>query len=172
MSCCVIHDDLEQAPDLLVLHHKVPQAWGGLDVPENRCYLCASCHDVLHKAEQKLSHGRRGVAHDLLERFLPTQPARVERLFRLVQIAAAARQQPHDTEIPEAGEPAETVLLQLEIPRWLHHRLKQLALEKNSGLYRYCGWVLEQHGLSVLRGGSAQPTTPPDPVVPPLFRLR
>lgn len=174
MPCCYIHDDVVQAADLLVVHHMHPTAFGGPDIPENRCFLCASCHDVLHKAEPKVSRGKSGYAIDMLDRFLPNQPARRARLWQLIQAAAAARQQQsRDTSIPEAGEPTETVLLSLEVPRWLHHLLKQLALESNSGLYRYCARVLEQHVTDALQGKpSIAPSASSVPTPPPLLRLR
>lgn len=160
MACCCIHDDREVAEDLLVVHHVEPQAFGGLDVPENRVFLCAGCHDILHRAEQRMSHSRQGVAIDMVQRYLQNQPARQQRLLRLINSAALARQsQQHNSDVPEAGETTETVMISLEIPRWLHHRLKTLAQGK-SGLYRYCTTILEHHAVTTLSGRSMDPPAP------------
>lgn len=160
MACCCIHEDREVAEDLLVVHHVEPQGFGGLDVPENRVFLCDYCHGILHRAEQKMAHGKQGHAVDMVQRYLPNQPGRQQRLLRLINIAVTARQnQQPSGEVPEAGEAVETIVMQLEIPRWLHHRLKTLALGK-MGLYRYCATILEHHANTAVSGRPVDPPVP------------
>jgi hypothetical protein len=162
LPICFVHDDTIVAADLLIVHHIKPQAFGGPDVPENRALLCASCHDVLHKAEVKLSKGKQGLAFDLIDRFLPNQTVRQQRLRMLVTAMANARRDwTPNTDIPESGVEAETVIMQLDVPVWIHHRLKTAAQDHKLGLYNYCLKILEQHVQDLGKSktlGAASPT--------------
>ncbi|MFA5135494.1 MAG: HNH endonuclease signature motif containing protein [Patescibacteria group bacterium] len=145
---CHIHDNVPASADLLVIHHIKPQAFGGQDIPENRVMLCASCHDVLHKAEHKLSKGKTGEALDIIDRFLPNQTARQQRLRALMNSVASARKawKTKSNVVPEAqGKVDDTVIVQLNLPIWLHHRLKTTAQDQQVGLYKLCLRVLEQY---------------------------
>jgi hypothetical protein len=162
LPTCFVHDDVVVAADLLIVHHIKPQAFGGLDVPENRTLLCASCHDVLHKAEVKLSKGKQGLAYDIIDRFLPNQAVRQQRLKMLsTAMANARRAWAPNVEVPEPGTQAETVILQLDVPVWIHHRLKTAAQDHKLGLYNYCLKILEQHvqDLGKSKTPAAAPTT-------------
>lgn len=166
-------------------HHKHPRAYGGTDDPDNRVWLCASDHSLLHRSALRLYSGKGGEAKDMVVRFLPNQPARQERLLRLVQTVARARQQhARSSDVPEAGVEADdhqsTVKMQLDVPDWLHHRLK--ALSTGRGLYRYVMHVLENHCLVATQkpgapqaelygAGRAAEQRPRDPQPTPLTLL-
>lgn len=131
-------------------HHKRPRAYGGLDVPDNIVWICSGDHDILHRAAQRLYANKAGEARDMVERHLPNYPAGQKRLWDLVlTVAHARRDHARSSEIPEAGVDAEehtsTVKMSLELPDWLHHRLKTLATGK--GLYKYVLGVLENHAM-------------------------
>ena len=159
MACCSIHNDVEVPVEVLEIHHKHPQAYGGGDETENKVPLCTSCHTVVHKAALKLYAGRAGQGKDLVDRFLPSQPARQERMWKMVQTIARARQQhARSTDVPDAGVESENqsvVKMQLEVPDWLHHRLQ--ALSSGKGLYRYVMGVLENHVLVATQKPGAPP---------------
>ena len=168
MANCHIHENVNAAGDLLVVHHIKPQAFGGDDTPENRVMLCASCHDVLHKAEHKLSKGKKGEAFDLIDRFLPNQAVRQQRLRNLVVAVATARKawRP-SSDVPDAeAKEADTIIVQLDVPAWLHHRLKTAAQDQQIGLYRLCLKVLEQHILKLNDMQIASKAAVEAPVVP------
>jgi hypothetical protein len=171
MPTCLIHDDVHLPKQALEVHHKHPTAYGGPDVPENRCVLCASCHSAVHSIAQKLYARRAGEAHDIIEQYLPNQPARQERMKKLAGIIVQARTtHVRSAEIPEAGidQTDDVVKMSLEVPTWLHHRLKTLAI--GTGLYRYVLTVLANHvvvattkqgaGKSELYGKTTVVTTP------------
>ena len=146
--------------EALEQHHKHPTAYHGPDTPENRCLLCASCHSAVHRIALKLCSNHAGEASNIIDLYLPNQPARQERLRKLAAIIVQARTQHiRDYHVPEAGvdqdDDADTVKMSLDVPAWLHHRLKTLAGKR--GLYRYVLKVLEQHAIVATRkpGASA-----------------
>lgn len=148
MPECYIHQGEHFPPEALETHHIRPQAYGGGDEPNNLCHLCDTCHGITHDAALKLYSGKTGEAKDIVERYLLEQPARQERMWRLVVAVAEARQDhTRSQDIPEAGLEADrpTVKMMLEVPDWLHHRLKSLSAGR--GLYRYVMELLEQHCL-------------------------
>ena len=186
MARCEIHNDVEVPRETLEIHHKHPQAYGGGDEADNLGLLCTGCHTIIHKAALKLYSGNGGSAKDLMERFLPGQPARQEKLWRLVQIIARARMEhARSTDIPEAGvddaDHQSTVKMSLDMPDWLHHRLKTLSTGQGLGLYVMK--VLENHALVAtqkpgapaheLFGAGRDQDQPPaqDPKPTPLFLL-
>jgi len=65
MFCCAIckksYDD-----SLRNVHHRIPQAFGGDDSPNNLRYLCAGCHQTLHRlAEHFANPSKTGLTHDI-----------------------------------------------------------------------------------------------------------
>ncbi len=146
---CFIHQGEHCVPEVMEVHHKTPRAYGGSDDPNNLVNLCALCHTCCHAAALKLYSNKAGQAKDMVVRYLPNQPARVERMWRLVQTVAKARKQHvRSAVVPEAGVEANhqsIVKMQLELPDWLHHRYK--ALSAGQGLNRYIMKVLENHAM-------------------------
>lgn len=160
MPACYIHNDQHFPMEALEVHHKHPTAYHGPDTAENRCLLCASCHDVVHRTAQKLYSRKAGEASNILDLYLPNQPARQERLRKLANIIVRARtQHVRDCRIPDAGtdqdDDADTVKMSLDIPAGLHHRLKTLAGKR--GLYRYVLKVLERHAIVATQKPGATP---------------
>ena len=161
MPTCYIHNDQHFPMEALEIHHKHPTAYRGPDTPENRCLLCASCHSAVHRIALKLWSKRAGEASNILDLYLPNQPARQERLRKLAIIIVQARTQHiRDYRVPEAGttqdDDADTVKMSLDVPAWLHHRLKTLAGPR--GLYRYVMKVLERHAIVATNKPGAVPT--------------
>ena len=159
MECC-IHQGEHFPPETIEVHHIHPQAYGGDDAPTNRANLCVGCHTITHQAALRLYAGKAGEARDMVDRYLPNQPARQERLWRLVQAVAKARMgHARSSEIPEAGvddpDHLSTVKMSLDLPDWLHHRLKSLAT--GQGLYRYVMKVLENHAAVATQKPGAPP---------------
>jgi len=153
MARCYIHSDVDVPPETLETHHKHPQAYGGSNESSNLVDLCATCHGIIHKVALKIYAGNAGEGKHLNERYLPGQPARQERLWKLAQTIARARQQhARTTDIPEAGVDADhesVVKMMLELPDWLHHRYKTLST--GQGLNRYIMKVLENHALVAIQ---------------------
>jgi hypothetical protein len=133
--------------EALEVHHKHPTAYGGPDTPDNKCLLCASCHSAVHRVALKMYSRQTGVAKDIVVRYLPDQPQRQERMLKLAEVILQARiLHTRSTEIPEAGlrdNNQDTVKMSLDVPAWLHHRLKTLAI--GTGLYKYVLTVLANH---------------------------
>lgn len=156
---CFIHQGEHIPPEATQTHHKVPRAYGGLDDEFNLVDLCSTCHDLLHRSALRLYSGKAGQAKDIVVRYLPDQPARVERLWKLVQTVAQARQRHvRSSAVPEAGVEADhqsVVKMQLELPDWLHHRYK--ALSTGQGLNRYVLQVLENHAQVATQKPGAAP---------------
>lgn len=179
---CHIHTTERILPELLEEHHIHPQAYGGpTDGPV--VSLCELCHTCVHKAAMKLYASKQGEARDLVQRHLPDQPARQERLWKLVEAVVKARMEhARSTDVPEAGLDADhqsTVKMSLDLPDWLHHRLK--ALSTGQGLYRYVLGVLETHATVAttkpgatkqeLFGGPRAQEPEPAPDLKPSFTL-
>lgn len=175
---CFVHrgEPLPQAS--VEEHHIVPQAYGGPDIPTNVVIICANCHSVIHRLAVKLAAKAplTGDAQRILEQFLPGQPARQERLWQLAKVAARAKLQHVRTgDIPDAGVEAEdvdTVKMSLDMPAWLHHRLKTLSV--GTGLYRYVLNVLTQHAMIATNKpgapyeelhGAVTPSSPDRPLI-------
>lgn len=150
-ASCYIHGGDKVDTRLLHEHHKVPQGYGGSDDPHNRVWLCASCHDHVHRLGQFLLSGKQGLANDLAVQVFPGSPATRARLHELAKLAAKAQQDyvPH---LGETEDDDDVVIVQLYMPRSLHSKLKILAgqhVNKKSkrrvGLYNYILTVLRNH---------------------------
>lgn len=149
MPLCYVHNQ-EFPRESMQEHHKRPRAYGGPDVPDNIVWICSGDHDLLHRSAQRLYANKAGEAKDMVVRHLPNYPAGQKRLWDLVlAVAHARRDHARSSEIPEAGvdaeDPISTVKMSLDLPDWLHHRLKTLATGK--GLYKYVMGVLENHAV-------------------------
>lgn len=68
-------------------HHETPQAAGGKHL--GTVWVCANCHTVLHRVEQKLRSGKMGMAKDIANSYAP-QPAMRARLLELATVAQQA----------------------------------------------------------------------------------
>lgn len=183
MMGCYIHTEEHIPDELLEVHHIHPQAYGGPDAQENTTRLCSACHTCVHAAALKVYSGKKGAARDLVQRHLPDSPARQDRLWKLVEaVVRARREHVRTAEVPEAGLEAEnqsTVKMQLDVPDWLHHRLKTLAT--GQGLAKYVLGVLENHaavatmkpgaGPKELFAGPRAPADPADDDLQPSFTL-
>lgn len=149
MPVCYIHNDQDFHSACVQVHHRIPQAYGGLDTPENRFILCSTCHDFCHRMALKLAAGQRAAALDAITQYLPNSPARQKRFVDLCEAIVRARfSHKRSLEIPEAGldtDSADKVLMSLEVPAWLHHRLKSLA--GPGRLYKYVLGVLNNHAM-------------------------
>lgn len=157
---CHVHGGNPISTKLLHRHHVVPQGYGGPDTEANTVWICASCHDLLHRMAHFVLSKKQGIAQDLASQHLPNSPAARQRLWKLTASAANAMQ----THIPEAGESSEEILMSLSVPRALHHRLKTLAQDhfhaksgRRVGLYRYCVEVLKKHvEVKMMKSGAKE----------------
>ena len=120
---CHIHQGEHFPKEAMQEHHIHPRAYGGGDEPTNLVWICSGDHDILHRAALRLYAGKAGEARDIVDRYLPNQPARQERLWRLVQAVARARMEhARSTDIPEAGlDQADIVLERTYRPMWQEH---------------------------------------------------
>lgn len=159
-------------------HHIQPRAYGGPDTPENIVWICSDVHDILHRLAVKLAAKASmvGEAKHILEKFLPGQPARQERLWKLAVSAARAQLQHVRTgDIPEAGlEEVDVVKIVVEAPVWLHHRLKTLSV--GTGLQKYVLRLLQHHATVAIQKPGADFTEKFDTETPaspdrPLFLI-
>lgn len=159
MPECYVHQGESHTREEMQTHHVVPQAYGGGDDSENLVLICSSSHDLLHRVAHKIYANKSGEGKDIIARYLPDNPARQERLWKLAaSVARARRDHARTTEIPEAGVEAEdqaTVMVSLDVPDWLHHRLKTLSI--GTGLAKYCLKVLENHALVATQKPGAEP---------------
>jgi len=148
MLFCYVHGKEEQIPaEALEIHHAWPRAYGGLDTPDNRVAVCATCHGLIHRLAAKILSGALGKAHAALTQYFPDTPKRRQRLWKLCETVVQARQQAQrSSDEPEEGVDAPdrpTVLVTLKIPDWLHYRLKSTA--PKGKLYNYILEVLANH---------------------------
>jgi hypothetical protein len=151
LASCFVHGGNPVDTRLLHLHHRIPLGYGGLDEPDNRRWLCGSCHDHVHRLSYLMIRGQSGVAHDLAMQAFPTTPSIRVRLLDLVTTAAEAMKKHAPSNNPEQ-EQDEVVVMQLHLPKSLHRRLKTLAAThthpksgRKVGLYRYCLTILQNH---------------------------
>jgi len=175
MAVCFVHCERPVSTRLLHLHHVIPQGFGGPDTEENTVWLCASCHDVLHRLAQYSLSKKIGLAQDLAMQHIPHNPKARQRLWSLVSSAANAQ----ETFIPEAGEDNAPVIVSLHMSRELHGRLKILAGEhthaksgRRVGLYRYCLEVLQAHVDAKLSGRGDKAFDGPSTLDPQPFFAR
>jgi hypothetical protein len=146
---------------MFVVHHVHPEGYGGDDGPENRIHICASCHDVLHKIAEAFYAGKMGKGQDLAQQYLPNEPAKRTRLLQLSNKASQAKKEwlARTGGVPDIDDTEETVSVQLDVPKGLHHRLKTLAYShshrdgRRTGLYKYILEVLKNHALIALNSG-------------------
>lgn len=162
MPCCLVHNDRDLDEKLLEIHHKHPTSYGGNDAPENKCWLCPSCHDAVHRISHSFYASRIGEGRDLITQYLPNQPARQQRIETLCRIVADAKRA-HQTsgEVPEAGEAEEEfVKMTIRVPAWAHHRIKTATLGK--GLYKSIEALVVRHALDLTKssGGEEAPKRP------------
>jgi len=156
---CHIHGGSDVGKNLLVKHHVHPQGFGGPDVPSNIVFICASCHDLLHKIAEALYSKNQGKATDLANQYLPNDPRRRSVLLKLSTTAATAKRDyleknpNYVPEDPSEGEIEErTIQVALHLPESLHQRLKVKASDythpktgRKVGLYRYIEEILKAH---------------------------
>lgn len=161
MPNCLIHNDKQVSTKLLEEHHKHPTAYGGPDIPENICWLCPSCHDAVHRMSHLYYARKNGEADDLITQYLPNQPARQQRLKQLcLTVANARREHVRTGDAPAAGEDEqETVKMTVEVPSWVHHRLKTATMGK--GLYKSITAYLTKLAVDLTKssGGEESPVT-------------
>jgi hypothetical protein len=83
---CDLPEPLMTAED----HHRKPRAFGGTDDPENRLWLCASCHKRIHRVQGLLVHNKPSEAYDLCDQIFPEAPSKRGRLWAFANEAAKA----------------------------------------------------------------------------------
>lgn len=149
IATCYIHRGNPVDTRLLHEHHVDPQGMGGADTPENKIWLCASCHDAVHRLSHLIKGGKSGVANDIAVQYLPNSPAARERLKTLATKVSRAMA---DFDPDYDDENTAPVIVQLHLPRKLHSQLKTLAAshsnkksKKRVGLYNYITNVLVNH---------------------------
>jgi hypothetical protein len=153
---CHIHGGQEAPKNAFVPHHVCPTSYGGSNTPDNIIYICATCHDILHKAAEALFSGNIGRASELVGGLYPNEPRIRKELLHYANRTAKAKlawkERNRERGIPDAGEvdaDTDTVKVQLDIPRWIHHRLKTMASDhhhpngRKVGLYAFILKVLE-----------------------------
>jgi len=140
---CHVHGGNPVDIRLLHEHHIKPKGYGGEDTGENLIWLCASCHDLVHRMSHMYTTEKRGIANDLAVQYLPGSPAARKRLQVLV--AEVANSMKDYVPELEDGDEDDTVIVTLHLPRKVHHRLKTCAADHSMGLYKYIYRVLKNN---------------------------
>ena len=69
-------------------HHEMPRAAGGGDEATNLTFVCATCHNMIHRCAEAILGSRMGMANDLALQYSPNALPMRERLLRLAGYAA------------------------------------------------------------------------------------
>jgi hypothetical protein len=86
---CDVSEPLATAHD----HHRRPRAYGGTDDPDNRVWLCASCHTRLHRVQDFIVAGKVATAFELCTTIFPSKAKARGELWKLANEAAAAERE-------------------------------------------------------------------------------
>lgn len=128
-------------------HHEAPRAAGGSDDVENLVWLCATCHQVAHRATQLLAAGKSGAASDLAYAQYAV-PADRHRFASVVKEMVKAHE---DAALTGIGKPEAEVMIYLD--HELYGYLKALASDHRSGnrkvgVGKYIAAVLRKHAAA------------------------
>lgn len=104
-------------------HHEMPQAAGGSDDPANLTFVCANCHNMIHRIADLLRANRKGFGADIALQYSPNDLSMRDRLLRLAEYAAASMQSVDDGETPGATDQ----VIQVVLPRAIYERFKILV---------------------------------------------
>jgi len=143
-QCCYIHVGNPVDTRLLHEHHVKPKGYGGEDTEENLVWLCASCHDLVHRMAHMYTTDKKGIANDLAVQYLPGSPAARKRLQTLVAEVARSMKD-YVPELGEEDDEEDTVIVSLHLPKRVHHKLKTCAADHSMGLYKYIYKVLKNN---------------------------
>lgn len=106
----------------------MPRAAGGGDEADNLTFVCATCHNMIHRCAEAILAGRTGVANDLALQYVPNVIPMRERLLRLAGYAADMMRAAGDD--PTAGP--DDVVLQVVVPREIVQRLKLVIADRRA----------------------------------------
>lgn len=109
-------------------HHEMPRAAGGGDQEDNLTFVCATCHNLIHRCAEAILGGRMGVAQDLALQYSPNVIPMRERLLRLAGYAADMLRDSADD--PMAGP--DDVILSIQVPREIAQRLKLVIADRRA----------------------------------------
>jgi len=126
------------------IHHKNPRHAGGSDAESNLVFLCATCHQLVHRAAQMVKANRRGEALDLAS-ITFVSPAARQRFLAVV-----------NTEVEESALAAEKgigkdeIIVEMPIPRKEYAQLKLLVSDYRAGgkklsISAFCAHVVLAH---------------------------
>lgn len=125
------------------VHHRNPRHAGGTDSSSNLVWLCATCHQLVHRASQMIKAGRSGSAADLADTTFPS-PKQRQRFLEIVREEISA-----SLEAEENGRGSATILMEIPIPREEYNKLKELIRarqgKKKVSIATYCAGVLLTH---------------------------
>lgn len=103
------------------VHHRNPRHAGGSDAATNLVWLCATCHQLVHRGAQMVKANRKGDMADLAMLTFPA-PAPRQRFLEVVQQEVEA-----SAHAKEAGIGRKDVVVEVPIPREDYERLKRLV---------------------------------------------
>lgn len=109
------------------VHHKNPRHAGGSDAASNLIWLCATCHQLVHRAAQMLKANRKGTAADLAMVSFAS-PASRQRFLEIVNTEVEA-----SIAAKEAGTGSDEIIVEVPIPRADYVRLKLLVADYKAG---------------------------------------
>ena len=114
-------------------HHIVPRAFGGTDDPDNRVWLCASCHTRLHRIQGLFVKGKAAQAVSLCSNIFPTNAGKRGRLIILSQKAAAAERDMKSVNAEYKTE--QKVQLLLDVKTWAIIKARAKAQKISATVY-------------------------------------
>lgn len=139
VSCfvCSQNEPLPTAED----HHRTPRAFGGTDDPENRVWLCPSCHARLHRVQDFLLRGQSASGYDLVASIFPTNGAARGQLWTLAVEAAEAEKIAKDSF--DVHRAQQRVNLTIDKDVWF--AIKAEAKERKMAAAKYAVEILKKH---------------------------
>ena len=117
---------------------------GGKDDDDNLVYLCANCHNLIHRCAQLFIANKGGIANDLAMSAYPT-PASRERFLELVKTIISSSVIAEDYDLGK-----EKAVILVSLGHNVYSRLKILANEKKIngrkvGVSRYIEALIKNH---------------------------
>lgn len=120
-------------------HHLVPRAFGGTDDPDNRVWLCASCHKRLHRVQGMLIHNKPNDAYDLTEQLFPNYADKRARLWQFANIAAQAELRAKESFASHRTH----VKVSIEVDAELWDTLKEIAKREKKSAKELAAAIIE-----------------------------
>lgn len=135
-AICGCREPLATAHD----HHRKPRAFGGSDEPENRVWLCASCHTRLHRVQGFIARRATASAFDLCNSIFPTDGKARGQLWIFANEAAAI-----EMEVKESFAAHRTdVSVQLTLDAELWAIIKAQARDRRVSAVRHAADLLRK----------------------------